>query len=253
MLRSVKNLFDYSIEATDGNIGNVYDFYFDDEDWIIRYMIADTGGWFSGRKVLISLSAFSGSPDWEKKKFPVNLTKEKIKNSPDVDTEKPVSREMETEVLKYYNWPPYWTEPYATGWVAPTPIPLVNEKTNKTEEDIDKKSHLRSIREVTGYYIKAKDKEIGEVADFIADDDAWDIRYMVVDTGTWLPGKKVLIAPLWIENVSWTKHTVAVNMTSMEVSESPSYDPDYPVNREYEEVLYDYYGRPKYWRHENRI
>lgn len=248
MLRSIKSLFNYSIEARDGDIGKVINFYFDDELWIIRYLVVDTGGWLSGKKVLISPEAFYGEPDWVKREFPVNLTKEMVEHSPGVDSEKPVSREMEIELLKYFNWPAYWQ--WQSSPMEPTPMaigPRPGKRPTRREEDVASESHLRSIKEVNKYYIEAKDGDIGHVEDFIVDDNLWNIRYMVVDTRNWLPGRKVLIAPYWIQDVKWVDTKVSVDLTQEEIKNSPPYDPEMPVNREYEEILYDYYGRPKYW------
>jgi len=108
-------------------------------------------------------------------------------------------------------------------------------------------NHLRSVNEVRGYRIQATDNEIGHVEDFIMDDESWAIRYMVVDTLNWLPGRKVLVSPMWITTISWTDRKVAVGMNREQIKDCPEYDPAIPVNREYEEQLYDFYGRPKYW------
>jgi hypothetical protein len=107
--------------------------------------------------------------------------------------------------------------------------------------------HLRSTREVIGYHIRATDGKIGHVEDFIADDESWTIHYMVVDTQTWLRGKRVLIAPAWVSKVDWVEKSVYVNLRKESVKDSPEFDPTKPINREYEVRLYDYYGRPRYW------
>lgn len=106
---------------------------------------------------------------------------------------------------------------------------------------------LRGVKDLFGYKIRATDGEIGYVHDLFFDDDYWTIRYLVVDTGDWLPGRKVLISPPWIEEVRWGDSNVLVNMNKEEVKNSPEYNPSDPINRSYEGRLYDYYGRPKYW------
>ena len=110
MLRSMKDLEDYAIRATDGTIGHVKDFHFDDKAWGIRYLVLDTGTWLSSRKVLISPIAI-GHPDWAGKILPVSITKEQVKNSPDIDTDKPVSRHNEIRYRGYYGYPFYWGGP----------------------------------------------------------------------------------------------------------------------------------------------
>ncbi len=107
MLRSMHDLQDYAIRATDGDIGHVKDFYFDDEWWAVRYLVVETGTWLSDRKVLISPIAI-GRPNWTDKVLPVSITKEQVKDGPDIDTEKPVSRQHEISYLGYYGYPYYW-------------------------------------------------------------------------------------------------------------------------------------------------
>lgn len=108
-------------------------------------------------------------------------------------------------------------------------------------------AYLRSCKEVLGYHIQASDGEIGHVEDFICDDETWVMRYAVVDTRNWLPGKKVLLATWWINQVNWDSKKVAVDLSKDTIKNSPEYDPSAPVNRQYEEIFFDYYGRPKYW------
>ena len=249
MLRSVKELFGYKIQARDGELGIVHDFFFDDEKWIIRYLVVDTGDWLPGRKVLVSPQAL-GIPDWEAQTFSVQLNKEQIKLSPDIDVDKPVSCQHETQIHEHYGWDFYWL-PGAHHWsghVSPPsgekPERNYPEPTHQRPDDY----HLRSTKEVTGYHIHASDGDIGHVEDFIMDDISLVLRYMVVDTRDWLPGRKVLVSPFWVEKVSWGDSKVYVDLTKDQVKKSPEYDPADPVNRRYEEKLYDYYGRPKYWK-----
>jgi hypothetical protein len=248
MLRSVKGIHGYSIQATDGDIGAVYAFYFDDDLWTVRYLVVDTGTWLPGRRVLLSPTAI-GQIHWETETVTVTLSREQVENSPDMDTEKPVSRQYETALHNYYGWPMYWGafEPTGAGVMAMPPPALEVAESAENMVEAQGDPHLRSTHEVMGYSIHAWDGDIGSVRDFIVEDELWAIRYMVVDTGHWLPGKKVLIAPPWITEVSWGESKVYVELTQEEVKNSPEFDAAAPVNRAYEERLYDFYGRPKYW------
>jgi hypothetical protein len=235
MLRSVKNLNGFKIRATDGEIGRVDDFYFDDYLWIIRYLVADTGSWLLGRLVLLPTASL-GYPKWEQRAFPVTLGKEQIENSPPIDADQPVSRQMEGEIHGYYGWPPYWSvSAYSAAREAGEP--------RRREGD----PHLRSTNQVFGYHIQATDGEIGHIEDFIVQDETWTIRYMVVDTRNWLPGKRVLVSPMWATKLDWVEKKVHLDLRREVIEESPEFDPTVPVNREYEVRLYDYYGRPHYW------
>jgi len=244
MLRSVKSLIGYKIGATDGPLGKVDSFIFHDKSWIIRYLVVDTGNWLPGRKVLISPVSLE-QPVTKVKMLPVNLNREQVKNSPDIDMDKPISRQAEIELHKHYDWTPYWI---GGGYAAPVIEPSSEEKKEAAvaaKENVD--LLLRSTQEVVGYHIHATDGDIGHAEDFILDDENWIIRYLVVDTRNWLPGRSVLISPQWIEKISWSDSKVWIDLLRDQIKDSPKYDPLEAVNQEYETRLYDYYGRPKYW------
>lgn len=252
MLRSAKELKGYVLLAEDGEIGRCKDFLFDDEHWTVRYMVADTAKWLPGRKVLISPISL-GPPDWASSRFPVRLTKAQIKEAPELDDHAPVSRQYEMRYFRHYHWPVYWGGAQAWG-PASHAAPLYGPPPAKPappepEESADDK-HLRSMTEVARYSIENSSEKLGSVEDFIVEDGSWTIRYLVVDTGRWLPGRKVLVPPTWIEEISWKDSRVGLWLTREEVKASPPYDPATPVNREYEAMLYDYYGRPSYWANE---
>jgi len=232
MLRSLNNLENFKISASDGIIGRVRDFYFDDGRWIIRYLVADTEGfWHAPHQVLVSPNAFRQA-EWNTREFHLALTVDNVRNSPGVDFAKPVSRQLEEDFSQYHGWPTWWSErPGEPDYGDP---------------------NLRSAREVVGYPITATGDGIGHVEDFIVDDETWTIRYLVVDTSNWLPGKKVLLAPLWVDRISWAEHEVTVGLPVEAIRNSPEWRPEQPVNRDYESRLYDYYGRPAYWIDERK-
>lgn len=245
MLRSIRNLSGMAVHARDGDIGRVHSFLFDDDKWTIRYLVVDIGSWLSGRKVLIAPSAL-GRPDWQNRVFPVDLTKDQIRKSPDIDTDRPVSRQREAELRKHYDWSPYWGIGY--GLDLPPERYVEVDRGAVAVEDAQGDTHLRSTKEVRGYHIHATDGEIGHVEDFVVSDDEWVIRYLVVDTGSWLSGRSVLISPDWVRDIGWDEREVWVDVARSAIEESPPYNESDPVNREYETQMYDYYGRPKYWK-----
>jgi hypothetical protein len=248
MQYTIKALKGYAIGATDGDIGKLDDFYFDDESWTIRYLVAETGNWLLNRKVLISPLAL-GRVDVPGERFTVKLTKKQVEESPGIDTDEPVSRQHETSYLDYFNYPYYWDNPYLSGPMDdPQPSggdQRGNEKARAEHEEAND-SHLRSANKVTGYHIEAADGDIGHVEDFIIDGGTWEIRYMVVNTENWWSGKKVLVSPRWIDRVSWIYSKVYVDLSLEKIKDGPEYHPE-AFDREYEETLYDYYKRPKYW------
>lgn len=248
MLRHVKDLEDYKITATDGDIGKVSDFYFDDEYWTIRYLVANTAGlWEPANRVLVSPIAFREA-DFVTQRFHLNLTRDKVRNSPSVDLEKPVSRQYEREYFQYYNWPYYWG--YGGIWGSgqlPGPLAVADGWREGQEQEPVGDPHLRSVREVRGYHIKGLDAEIGHVEDFIVDDASWTIRYLVVNTSNWWVGKSVLLAPQWIEQISWPESLVHVKLPREIIRRSPEWKSDQPIDRDYEMRLYKHYGWPTYW------
>ena len=217
MLRNTKDLIGFRIAAKDGDIGRVKDFYFDDETWTIRYLIVKTGDWLSTREVLIAPEAITDY-SWESGTFSVGLTKDQVRNSPDIDTEKPVSRQQEAELAKYYPWQSYWGTGFYPGgiWGIVEPPPLVDPRTVREVDHTDishEDRHLRSTKKVTGYHIHATDGEVGHVNNFIFDDQTWQIAYLLVDTHNWIGGKKVLITVKHIQQVVWEDSRVVIDMT----------------------------------------
>jgi len=245
MLTKAKTLKGYTLHALDGEIGKVKEFYFDDRHWTIRYLVADTGNWLSDRQVLISPHAL-GAMNKEERSIAIDLTKKQIENSPSLNSDKPVSRQFEEGYVDYYGWPVYWGGPYAWG---PSHYPLGDREKRSEPVQGEKPwdSHLRSTHNVSGYHIQAADGEIGHVDDFIIDDETWAIRYLIVDTRNWWPGKKVLVAPQWIERVSWSESKVFVNLSREAVKRSPEYWQESLPTRAYETELYLHYDRLGYW------
>ena len=175
-----------------------------------------------------------------------------VEESPAIDTDRPVSRQNEIAYYSHYGYPYYWSGPYLWG-AYPYPVPPPDRATSLENEqhwDWAGESgdpHLRSSAAVIGYYIAATDGDIGHVEDFLVDDATWAIRYMVVDTGNWWSGKTVLVSPQWIARVDWNESKVHVDLTREQIKNSPAFDPSNPVHRDYEALLWDYYGRPRYW------
>jgi len=252
MLWKASAINDYAIAASDGRLGTVTDLLFDDAGWRVRWMVVDTGNWLSGRKVLLPPSVL-GHPDPIKQEFAVKLTMQQVKDSPDIDTERPVSRQMETYLYDYYGWSPYWgTGFYMGGYgfmgsmdgaIAGAPgLRAVPGDAGLIEARRDDDPHLRSIEAVTGYHIDASDGEIGHVEDFLIEDADWSIHYLVVDTKNWWPAKKVLISPRSAQRVDWSDKLVHLDVSRQQVKDSPTYDASTTVDRIYEHKFHSYYG-----------
>ncbi len=254
MLRPFKTLRGFTLAASDGEIGTVREFYFDDEQWKLRYFIVETGSWLTGRPVLIAPSAI-GEVDAQSGVVSVNLTREQVREAPPIDSEQTVSRQREAELHSYYGWDPYWNLTGGTPGMMMPPavapaafVPDAAKSEQTSAEAREAESHLRSSAELmAGYTIHAQDGEIGQVADFILDDRDWSVRYLVIHTGVWFLGKDVLLAPEWVEGISYQTSEVFVNLPRSAIKDAPGYDANAPLDRAFEERLHDHYGRKGYW------
>jgi sporulation protein YlmC with PRC-barrel domain len=209
VLWNAKELHGYTIRTTDGGIGKVHDFYFDDESWIVDYLMVYIGSWLSGRMILIPHDVL-GRPDDKVHILPVALTKKQVKNAPDIDTERPVSRQRRNGLPS--DWPVYWGGGRLLIAGAFSIYPSKKAKREKSSgEDQNADLHLRSTREVMGYRIQGNDGKIGYVDNFVVDDETWAIRTMVIGTRKWLPGRKIKLPTQWVDEISWPEHRVHVN------------------------------------------
>ncbi len=249
MLGKVNDITGYVLDTKDGEFGQCHDFLFDDRNWTIRYAVVKTAKWLPGQKVLIS-PVFLGSPDWVNQSIPVNLTRRQIEESPTLEEHAPVSLQYEIDNHEYYALPFYWVNqnmwqarPDSAGVIHP----VVEPELPDVDEIEAQEGHLRSTEEVKGYRIIAGDGPVGHVDDFVIDDINWVLRYLVVDTRNWLPGRKVLVSPDWIESVHWVDKDVHLNIDSEVLKNSPEFDLSQPISRNYEIKLYDFYGHPYYW------
>jgi len=241
VFRSADSLMSYPIQCVDGELGTAKDLLFDDESWRIQYLVARPGGWFTNRKVLVSpahLVKPVGPP--EGGSFPVVLTKEQLKKSPLLESDAPVSRRHEAEFARFHQIAPYWGA-----------VPISQDRADVSDHESKIKEieecHVRSCDAIMDYVVSATDGEIGSISDVIIDVSTWKVRHLVIDTGKWLPGRKVLVDTEWIKEFCTENRTVKVTLAKDQVKDSPTFDPDRPVNRSYEATLYDYYGKPHYW------
>lgn len=214
MLNNITKLYGHSLAGSDGDIGHVKDFYFDDQSWAIRYIVADTGNWLTGRQVLLSPHAFVRLEP-EAKALRFNLTRGQIESSPSIDSHRPVSRQYEEEYYRYYGWPSYWEGGGMWGAAAyPLVTPPVGRDNQRhhghnQRDDV----HLRSAKSVTGHRIQALDGEVGSVSGFMVDDKSWVIRDLCVEAGPWYSGKEVFISPDQVGCISYEESKVVVNLT----------------------------------------
>lgn len=268
MLRSTHDLENYTIAASDGEVGKIKDFLFDDLAWVIRYFVVETGTWLSSREVLISPIAMQ-KPNWLDKTLPVSITKEQVKNSPDINSNKPVSRQHEIEYMSYYNYFYYWNGaglwggglypfllypgydnfPYAKKGTHSAPLTQKSATNGDTQKE---DTNLRSCNAVIGYHIHAKDGSIGHVSGALIEESTWALRYLIVNTSNWFGGHKVPISPEWIDEVKWLDQSVSVNLNRQIIKDAPNYLTNEQLTHQQEIEVYQHYGLSGYWERTNK-
>jgi PRC-barrel domain len=259
MLRVASALKGIEIEAKDGRLGSAADFLFDDHTWKIRWLVVDTGTWISDRKVLIHPSAIK-LLDEAGDLLTCDLTRAQIEASPGIANHEPVSAQMEHHLYDYYGWNPMWGASMFGGGAIATPLSsppyfgglgqgagsAVAEEMAARDANREADPHLRSIAQVKGYNILASDGAIGHLQDFLVDDAAWEIRYLIVDTKNWWPGKHVLVSPFAVREISFKTREVQLDVTREKVKGSPPWDPADEPDIAYERRLHSHYGWPGY-------
>ncbi len=226
MLHLARKVIGSPIRAIDGDIGTLEDFYVDDDRWVVRYLVIDTGGWLGGRRVVVSPMSVQGA--WGKAGIPVRLTKDQVENSPMVDLAAPLSRSGEAQLLGYYGYPYYWgaTNVWGTfdspGALVMAPatelLPVAAEFAEPGERG------LRSINDSTGYHLHAVDGEIGHVDDFLIGETDWRIRHLLVDTSNWIGGRSVVISCDTVQHVDTDRETLHVATTRAAIQNAPAFD-----------------------------
>jgi hypothetical protein len=221
MLLNLKQVYGAKLDASDGQIGHVKDFLFTDQDWTVRYVVADTGSWLSERLVLLSPEAFTNF--FKGERLLVQLTREQIEQSPLFEAHKPVSRQQEEEYCRHYGYSNYWNEGAVWGlgvypMTAPMPMPM--ERPARPRDD---DPHLRSAQALSGYRIQNGEDVLGHVTDFLMDNKTWTIRYLIGATGSWFSGKEIVISPEDIERISYDDSKFFVHATKEAIHNSPDF------------------------------
>ncbi|WP_421134462.1 PRC-barrel domain-containing protein [Alteromonas sp. A079] len=227
MTISFKQMRHFSIQATDTSVGGIKDMLFDDENFIIRYIVADTNTWLPlSRKVVISPVSITHI-DSKEHRIAVDMTSQMLKDSPSIDEHKPVSREYEEALFKYYGYGYYWVGPGAWGDFA-HPGELVDPpRYNSAElgQDSHPVNHLRACGEVNGYEVATTNGNVGHICDFVFDLKTWTLTLVILDTHNWLPGgKKVAILPSHITKIDWAAHSVDIILSEDGLLNQPEVD-----------------------------
>jgi hypothetical protein len=262
MLFAAGGLIGCAVAASDGHVGAVKDFLFDDRSWRVRWMVVDAGHRLQGRKVLIHPSAIGPLQLPPKPAIPmlsfggemlavaVNLTTRQIEASPEALEDEPVTQQMERRLYDHYGWDPFWgASSFGADAIVPEPSgrPLPAEVAEGRAADLDAPAgdpHLGSAAAIKGYHVHAADGDIGAIDNLLIDDVRWLARYLVVDTGYWLPGKLVQLAAHAVTDIDWRERRVDVNVTRGEVKSAPEWDPAAIADEIAEQRLRRHFGWP---------
>lgn len=241
MLWSLERLRDFTLRATDGEIGSVRDVLVDEAGWTVRYLVVGTGSWLFGRRVVLGTEVL-GAPTGDARTIPVALARSRIEAAPDAGDAPSFGRRFEARLRDHYGWPAYWGSGMADVVAVPSALPDAVRVADETTDG----PMLHSVRDVEGFTIAARDGDVGTVADALIGDD-WRLRYWIVDTGTWLPGRRVALAAGWIGGVDWIGRALDADVTRAQVEGSPGVRVDDGLSRADEEALHGWYGRTPYW------
>ena len=204
MLYDLNALIGSHVSATDGETGSVRSFLFDDQSWKVRYVVVDVGNWLKRRDVVLPITSLE-QPDWTKRTCCAHLTKEQVRNSPDVDAEKPVSRQQEIAMHDYFGPLASWVDSEFGMSTMPTGMNYPVQTPGAP--------HLRSTSHMMGYHVWATDGDFGILDGFVMDEASWHLGYLDVSGGDWLHNRSVLIPTRWVKSVSWAQFRVYLHHT----------------------------------------
>lgn len=249
MLRQFRTLQGCTLVASDGDVGTVREFYFEDEGWTVRYLVIEIPGWMQERQILIMPNVLD-EVDAQGGAIAIKSTKQQARTSPPLDSDKPAGRQHEKQLHQDDDWNPYQIikgMAALTRVLPPEAASDAGQAAAKNDTNMDR--HLLSSNElVTRYTLHAQDADIGTVEDFILDDEEWGVRYLVIRTGTWLSDKQVLLAPEWVERISPEGGDIFVNLPPAVIKDAPPYDSAAQISTAYEQRLHNHYERRGHWQ-----
>lgn len=258
MLKNLKKITNFKILAKDNNhtIGKVRDVYFDDEKWVVRYLVVDTGRWPVVNLTLLSPYDIV-EVDWNESNVWAHLTKRQMENGPKALLNRPITRRYEAQYNNYYGLPNYWTSGlgieidglWAGNYYPHRPDNNSELYNPSIDDELKKDKHLRSMEEVLGYHIEAVgDDDFGAITDLILEESTWAIRYIVIDTHKFWPGgKKILFSPAWVEKFDWSTKKLVTDFHRKVIESCPEYNQDLPIENSIEENLLSHFGRSGHW------
>ncbi len=269
MLITTSKIERSKVIARDGAMGRVDTFLFDEEQWVVRYLVVRHGPPLLRRHSLLSVASVRGPAGADDSGITVDLTRKEVKHAPSADLARPVSRRKEEQFHRYYKIPVYWGGSGLWGSaMTPMEAGTVTYEPESQTEPIGAREdeyHLRSTREVEGYRVETADAEagdgkagsagdrgVGTVGGFLIEDATWAVRYLRIDPHESLGGGRLYVSPRWVGEFSWIENKMTLEMQSSRLREIPTFGVQETLSRNEEEQLHGFFEKPGYWEEESR-
>ncbi len=222
MLRSLNVLMNFTIQFNDDEVGKLTDVYIDKATWNVRYLILDTGNWLSGKTVIFStqnLDVF----DPEKQTITIHRSLNDVESSPEFKNAGTLTRKFEENLFKHYQWIPYWSaQGIAQAGAAPVVIPV--QDTDSDTSSTPKEPDLLTYDEIKKYNVVHEDQTLGWVKDCIYDDDSWDLKSIIFDTGKTLREKIIEVSVKRIHGINTNEKHLLTEMSLKEAENCDSFN-----------------------------
>jgi len=201
-----RNLYGTSVDASDGRLGNIIDFLFDDQRWHVGHLVLNAGRWLRRRRVTLPYDTIV-MKDWsDRHVFIEGLTRQQIRISPATETRVPISLHESLAEVTIMDWDTY----------------LVNTTFTDHPWQISDDPHIHNTRDVVGYHVQGSDGPIGYVSDFVINDESWSVSDLVVNMRNWLPGRQILIPTAHIEEVRGANRSMRISLSRKSIRETAS-------------------------------
>lgn len=211
-MQGLKHMFGYAVQATDGQIGKVEDFFVEEATWSVRYMVVRTGGLLSGERALIPIGCVA-STDVDRRIIKVSFSQSQVTDNAPPGAVQPVSAEMEACLKALYG---------GTDFRRDGGLIRVGCELPQTPRTV---SSLRSVREITTYRIETLEGPCGLCTDLLAYTENWSVPYVVVNTKEWTPHGHVMIPSAWIRHISWQEMQTDVAVHRRRIQKAQRFDP----------------------------
>ena len=251
MLRPFASLRGCSLTASDGEIGTVYEFYFDDKRWTVRYLVVDIGSWLDAGLVLVSPEALAET-DSDAGTIHVNLSKEEVRCAAAAESDSPVSLQEKETVQRREELALPTVTAARTQQGAFAPASRFTKDARDSAAHSSSRNlrcgdpHLRSSGALTKRYaIRSQNGIIGTVDDFIVDDREWRVNYFVIHVGGWLFGKRILLEPEWVKQISADEQEICVDLPRCAMKDAPRFNPFAPITQFDQQRLHYFYRRER--------